>query len=60
MEITDATATPADVESALMNGGLAAVVAWLAKCEKAQNVWRATDHDLVLEFSMQSLKQIES
>jgi len=50
----------AAVESALLNEGIKAIVAWLAKAEAAGNTWRAVDHQLVLIFSRPSLRSIES
>jgi hypothetical protein len=50
----------AATESSLLNEGVKAIVKWLEKTETAGNTWRSTDHQLVLEFSLQSLKQTES
>lgn len=50
----------AAVESCLLNEGVKAIVEWLEKTESAGNTWRSTDHRLVLEFSLQSLKKTES
>jgi hypothetical protein len=50
----------AATESALLNEGVKAIVEWLVKAETSGNTWRAVDHQLVLEFSLQSLRQIES
>ncbi|SRR5882724_7781133 len=47
-------------ESALLREGVAAIAKWLKKAETAGNTWRFADHHLVLEFSLQSLRQIES
>lgn len=47
-------------ESALLNEGVEVIAKWLQKTETAGNTWRSTDHQLVLEFSSQSLKQTES
>jgi hypothetical protein len=38
-------------ESAILNGGLDALVGWLKKCETAQNTWRAKNHNFILVFS---------
>jgi hypothetical protein len=50
----------AATESSLLNEGVKAIVKWLEKAEAAGNTWRSTDHQLVLEFSSQSLRQSES
>jgi len=47
-------------ESVLSHEGLETIVKWLQKVETAGNTWRFADHHLVLEFSLQSLRQIES
>jgi hypothetical protein len=50
----------AATQSALLNEGVKAIVEWLIKAESAGNTWRAVDHQLVLNFSLQSLTQLES
>jgi hypothetical protein len=54
------SAQRAVTESALLNEGVKAIVEWLEKTETAGNTWRSADHQLVLEFSLQSLKTAES
>jgi hypothetical protein len=50
----------AATESSLLNEGVKAIVQWLEKAEAAGNTWRSVDHQLVLEFSVQLLRQSES
>jgi len=50
----------AATESSLLNEGVRAIIKWLEKTETAGNTWRSTNHQLALEFSLQSLKQTES